>query len=99
MIPTIDFVVEAVGPIMSAHGIDRAYVFGSVARGDANDGSDVDIRVEREERFELREVLAMLEELEEACGRPVDLVTSPKGMLNPVFSQVMSEDEMAVYGP
>ena len=98
MIPTVDFVSESVEPVLLSHRIDRAYVFGSVARGDADDGSDVDIRVERDERFKIREVLAMIEELEEACGRHVDLVTARKERLRPVFARAISEDEEMIYG-
>ena len=61
---------------MRQHGVVHAGVFGSVARGEAGPGSDVDLMVEfepdfRVTLFRLAETLNFLEEL---LGCKVDLV-------------------------
>ncbi|MEZ5866249.1 MAG: nucleotidyltransferase family protein [Geminicoccaceae bacterium] len=57
------------------HGARRLRVFGSVARGDATEGSDVDFVVEMEHGRSLFDLGALQIELSEALGRKVDIVT------------------------
>ncbi|MBI5504108.1 MAG: nucleotidyltransferase family protein [Deltaproteobacteria bacterium] len=54
--------------------IRRLALFGSWARGDAGQASDVDVLVEIDAAVGLRFV-DLAEELERAVGRPVDLVS------------------------
>lgn len=61
-------------PVLRRHGARRAAVFGSVARGDDADASDVDLLVELGDDVGLLEFIALKQELEELLGRPVDLV-------------------------
>lgn len=56
-------------------GINSLYVFGSVARGEAGVGSDVDIIVDFEGPATFDGYMALKEQLEELLGAPVDLVT------------------------
>src|SRR3990172_3848239 len=66
---------DRVLPILKRHGIKRAGVFGSVVRGEAGEGSDVDILVEIErDDVSLLDFVGIKLELEEALGRRVDLV-------------------------
>ncbi|MGN6167047.1 MAG: nucleotidyltransferase family protein [Solirubrobacteraceae bacterium] len=51
-------------------------VFGSVARGDAGPGSDVDILVDGGERFGLFDLAALQRELEDLRGCPVHVTTT-----------------------
>ena len=55
-------------------GVRRIGVFGSVARGEEDAGSDVDILVELAEPIGW-ELLDLQDRLEEVLGRRVDLVT------------------------
>ena len=73
---TREDVVAALNPVMSelqALGVRDLRVFGSVARGDASDGSDVDFLVDIADASYSR-YCRILEQLEEAIGRKVDLV-------------------------
>ena len=36
-----------IAPIAARHGVDRVYLFGSYARGEATENSDVDLRVDK----------------------------------------------------
>lgn len=55
--------------------INRLYVFGSVARGQAELGSDIDILVDFEGAADFNSFMELQEQLENLLGRPVDLVT------------------------
>ena len=55
------------------HGRSVA-VFGSVARGDDHEGSDIDLLVDFEPGSSLFDLMGMADELTELLGRPVDVV-------------------------
>ena len=57
-------------------GIARLAVFGSVARGEASAGSDVDILVEFIGRADFDRYMTLKERLESLLGSRVDLVTT-----------------------
>jgi len=50
-------------------------VFGSVARGEAKPGSDVDVLVEMKPGRSLLDIIAIKQDLEDLLGRKVDVVT------------------------
>lgn len=57
------------------HGAYNLRVFGSVARGEADMASDVDLLVDLEAGRSLIDLGALLVELEAELGMPVDVVT------------------------
>ena len=60
--------------IAHKHGIVKVYVFGSVARGDSTEQSDVDFLVEMQEGASLFGVGGFQYETEKLLGFPVDVV-------------------------
>lgn len=66
---------EITAPIFSHHGVVRAALFGSQARGEAKEESDFDILVEFEGEKTLLDLAALQIELEEALGKKVDVFT------------------------
>jgi uncharacterized protein len=69
----IEFIKEKVVPIFKRHNVKRASIFGSVARGEAREDSDVDILVELPKGLSLFDFIGIQLELEEALGVKVDL--------------------------
>jgi uncharacterized protein len=67
--------------IASAHGARNVRVFGSVRRGEANSSSDLDLLVDMSEGRSLFDLVTLGDELEEALGVEVDVVT--EGSLSP----------------
>lgn len=61
--------------IASRHGARRIWVFGSVARGEAGEGSDIDFLVELEPGRSLLDLGGMQFELEALLNCQVDVVT------------------------
>jgi hypothetical protein len=70
---------EEIIRIAAEHGARNVRVFGSVARGEADESSDVDFLVDMEPNRSLLEVGALLTDLQELLGRRVDVV-SEKGL-------------------
>ena len=59
----------------SKRGAYNVRVFGSVARGDADEQSDLDLLVDMETGRSLFDLGGLLVDLEELLGFPVDIVT------------------------
>jgi len=76
------------------YGIAELSVFGSVARGDAQPGSDVDLLYVRAPGNDLgMSYFALQEDLEKLFGRPVDLV-SKDGLHRVIRDQVLSDAQI-----
>ncbi len=66
---------EEVQRIARQHGARNLRVFGSVARGESGEGSDLDLLVEMEPGRSLLDLVAIKQDLEELLGCKVDVVT------------------------
>lgn len=81
MTPTLDELRTTVAAPMTRRGVVRAGVFGSFARGEATESSDVDFLVEFEDGRTLLDLAGLRLDLCEALGREVDVATP--GSLHP----------------
>jgi hypothetical protein len=61
--------------LAAKHGARDVRVFGSVARGEADQGSDIDLLVRMEEGRSLFDLGALIADLEDLLGCRVDVVT------------------------
>jgi hypothetical protein len=61
--------------VAAQHGAYNIRVFGSVARGEAGEGSDIDLLVDLEPERSLLDLGGLQVDLEELLGRKVDVVT------------------------
>ncbi|MFQ5816320.1 MAG: nucleotidyltransferase family protein [Candidatus Hydrothermarchaeaceae archaeon] len=66
---------EKIVSIIKKYGAKRIAIFGSYARGEAAPGSDVDVLVEFAERKSLLDIVGIEQELSDALGVKVDLLT------------------------
>jgi predicted nucleotidyltransferase len=81
---------EAIRHVAGSHGAKSVRLFGSVARGEARPGSDVDILVELEPGRSLLDLVAIKQDLEDLLGRPVDVVA--EAVVSPyIRDQVLEE--------
>jgi predicted nucleotidyltransferase len=76
--------------LAALHGARNVRVFGSVARGDARDDSDVDLLVELDPDRSLLDLGGLLMDLQDLLGRKVDLVTE-KGLHWYIRDRVLRE--------
>ncbi len=69
--------------------IRLALLFGSLAKGCARPGSDVDLAVEADQPLGIHEKMALISDIAEEFGRPVDLVDlSTAG--EPLLGQILA---------
>ena len=61
--------------IAASHGARNVRVFGSVARGEADDTSDLDFLVDMEEGRSLLDFTGLWLDLQELLGRKVDVIS------------------------
>jgi uncharacterized protein len=76
--------------VARARGASRVRVFGSVARGDATETSDIDFLVDFEEGRNLLDLGGLLMDLRELLGHDVDVVTEA-GLRSRVVSRVLAD--------
>lgn len=72
------------------YGAYNVRIFGSVARGEANDASDIDILVNMEPGRSLMDLGGLLYDLRKLLGIEVDVVTE-KGLRARIREQVLRE--------
>ena len=65
----------AILSLAAEHGASKVRLFGSVARGEASPGSDVDLLVAMEEGRSLLDLVAFWQDVEELLGCRVDVIT------------------------
>ena len=61
-------------PIFEKYGVEKAYVFGSYARGDYDENSDIDIIIVAKNIRSLLIIGAILEALKQVLNKEVDLI-------------------------
>ena len=81
---------EEILRIAANHGARNVRIFGSVARGDADESSDIDFLVDMEPNRNLLDLGALLTDLRELMGRRVDEV-SEKGLYRLLRRRILKE--------
>jgi predicted nucleotidyltransferase len=76
--------------LAAQHGASNVRVFGSLARGEGSESSDLDLLVTLEERRSLLDLVGLKQAIEDLLHRPVDVLTEPA--LSPyIRGQILSE--------
>lgn len=91
---TIAQLRDIVAPLAEAYGAQRVYLFGSYARGDMTEQSDIDLRIDKGSIRGLA-LAGLLVDLEDALGLPVDLLTTAS--LDKRFLNAIKNDEVLLY--
>ena len=73
---TIDEIRERTVPLAKQYGISKMSLFGSYARGEANDKSDVDLVIDRGRLRGLIQYFSFVHDLEQNLNCHVDVVTT-----------------------
>jgi predicted nucleotidyltransferase len=99
---TIPEIKERLTPVLKEYDVKEAFLFGSYARGEATEKSDVDIRVDSGESKKLRSLFSesgFYLKLKEALGCEIDLITClPHGPLSEQFRDNLKREEVKIYG-
>jgi len=81
---------EEILSLAARHGASNVRIFGSAARGDAIDASDIDMLVDLQSGRSLFDLGALSEDLKTLLGCPVDIVTE-KGLRSRIRNRVLQE--------
>ena len=81
-------------PILKRHQVARAGIFGSMAKGIAQETSDIDLLIEFTGKKSLLDLIALKLDLEVETNRKVDVLTYQS--LNPLIRNSVLENEVKV---
>ena len=91
---SIEELQSIIVPLAQKYGAERIFLFGSYARGDMTNSSDIDLRIDKGSIRGLA-LAGLLVDLEDALGIPVDLI--PTTSLDPRFLESIHPDEVLLY--
>lgn len=92
---TINEIKDIAAPVAKAYGIERMSLFGSHARGEAEEDSDVDLYIERGRMKSLLQYFAFIDELESVLHCHVDVVTT--GIEDKQFLSTIMKEGILLY--
>lgn len=92
---TIDEIKKAVAKVGKQYGIKSAYLFGSYAKGEANEGSDVDLIIERGDIQTYTDLNGFRFDLIDELGADVDVLTT--GGVKKRFFDLIKNDRVLMY--
>jgi len=92
---SIEKIKNKIMDVLKKNGVVRAGIFGSYARGEEKNGSDIDILIEvKTKPFSLFDLVGLEMELEKILGVKVDLLTY-KGV-SPHLKEYILSDEVRI---
>ena len=90
----IEGIREKILPIFKRYDVVRAAIFGSFARGEMKESSDIDILVEFEGEKSLIDLAGLKIELEELLGMKVDVLTY--NSLHPLLKERILREQKVI---
>lgn len=94
---TIDEIRAAVAPICERYGVERMSLFGSYARGEADELSDVDLIVDKYDETKLHGFIwgGLYADIQETLGVELDLLS--RSGTRQKFLDKIAKDEVLIY--
>jgi hypothetical protein len=92
---TLPIDIDSLEEICRRNDVVRLGIFGSIARGEGTEQSDVDLLVEFEGKKSLLDVVKLERELGEALGRKVDLLT--EAAISPYLKERILGEVQVIY--
>lgn len=92
---TLDEIRSIAAPIAERHGVTALYLFGSYARGEAAEESDLDFRIEKGSIRSLFQLADFRIALEDGFQKKLDVLTTP--MLSEQFLESIRAEEVLIY--
>jgi predicted nucleotidyltransferase len=87
---------ESIIAILTRYGAERIAIFGSYARGEAGNRSDIDILVRFARPKSLIQLVQIEDEIRKSIHMKVDLVTEKA--ISPHIAGTIHHDEMVIFG-
>ncbi len=92
---SVEELKEIIAPIAEKYHISKVFLFGSFSRGDYNELSDIDLRIEKGELKGMFALCGFYTEVAEALQINVDVLTT--GSLDDRFLKEIAKDEVMLY--
>jgi predicted nucleotidyltransferase len=86
---------ETIISVLEKHGAERIAIFGSYARGEVTDESDIDILVRFSSPKSLFDLVRIEDELKSVLNLKVDLITEKS--VSPYLAGAIRHDELVIY--
>ena len=91
----INKIKKPIVDVLKKHKIRKAGIFGSFARGEEKENSDIDILIDIGGRkFSLLDLISLEMELEKRLGKKIDLLTYAG--INPHLKEYILKDEVRI---
>ena len=91
---SLQAIKDIVVPLAKKYGLERVFLFGSYARGEATDKSDIDFRIDRGSMRGLK-FCGFYSDMENALHLPLDILTTQQ--LPQKFLDAISKEEILLY--
>ena len=91
----VSTIKKIITPIARSYGVKRIYLFGSYAKGNATENSDIDLLIEKGKPMSLLKLSGMRQSVEVALELPVDLVSTSG--IEDEFYQEIAGTEILLY--
>ena len=96
MILSIDEIRDKIRPICEKYKVEKVWLFGSYARGEAREDSDVDFHMKVPKEIGLFGLGGIYADLEEALGKEIDLITRIPEEYK-IFKKYVEREEILIY--
>ncbi len=87
--------IKVISDYLRSQPVEKAYLFGSYARGVQDEASDIDLMIELDERVGLYQFVGIQLKLEELLKKNVDLITVEG--VSPRLKPYIEKDKLLVY--
>ena len=94
MSPKLDNIKNKVLPVLKDAGVVRSSIFGSYARGEENEESDIDVLVELPKGKSLLDLVRLQRKLGEVLVKKVDLLTY--NSISPLIKSYIQRDQIQI---
>jgi len=94
-----ELIKEYINKIAGAYKIDKVYLFGSMARNEMNDNSDIDLVIVFNGKEDLGDrFLDFILDIQKKFNRRADVITEKMLSKNPYFKKNVENDLEIIYG-
>ena len=92
---SISMIKKRITPICKEYGVNKVYLFGSYARGEATEKSDVDLRIEKGKVKDLFTLSGFRLDIMDVLGVKTDILSVLPDAEN--FCENLQHDEVLIY--
>ena len=94
MVFQVEELKELILDVLKNYDVKRASVFGSIAKGEATDESDIDLLVEFEGKKSLLDLVGLKLDLQDLLHCKVDILTY--NSINPLLKEIILNEQVVI---